>query len=102
MNTTVDAKRTELEALCRVHRVQRLEIFGSAADGTFDAERSDLDFLVVFEDATPVEHAERYLGLLAGLQDLFACDVDLVELKAIRNPHFRRGIESSRTLLYAA
>ncbi|MBN1476339.1 nucleotidyltransferase domain-containing protein [Candidatus Sumerlaeota bacterium] len=102
MDATVEAKRMELEALCLTHRVHRLEIFGSAADGTFDAARSDLDFLVVFEEATPVEHAERYLGLLAGLQDLFGCAVDLVELKAIRNPHFRRGIESSRTLLYAA
>ena len=38
-----------LADLCRRHRVQRLELFGSAATGQDDPARSDLDFLVEFE-----------------------------------------------------
>jgi len=38
MVAIIDAQRSELAALCRKHRVRRLEVFGSAADGTFDPD----------------------------------------------------------------
>ena len=41
--------REELDELCRRFHVRRLDLFGSAAGDDFDAERSDLDFLVEFE-----------------------------------------------------
>jgi predicted nucleotidyltransferase len=44
----IEARRDELAALCRKHHIKSLEIFGSAADGTFDCGHSDLDFLVQF------------------------------------------------------
>ena len=44
----IERRRSELEELCRRYHVKTLEVFGSAADGTFDAARSDLDFLVEF------------------------------------------------------
>ena len=47
--TDVDARR-ELARLCTRFAVRRLELFGSAAAGTFDSERSDLDFLVAAAD----------------------------------------------------
>jgi hypothetical protein len=34
--------REELQALCRRLHVQRLDLFGSAARGDFDPERSDM------------------------------------------------------------
>lgn len=94
--------RAELVRLCERHRVARLELFGSAARNEFVAGQSDLDFLVRFEPCTPEEHAERYFDLLAGLQDLFGCEIDLVEIGALRNPYFIESIEASRTLVYAA
>jgi predicted nucleotidyltransferase len=33
MVAIIDSQRSELETLCRKHRVRRLEVFGSAADG---------------------------------------------------------------------
>jgi predicted nucleotidyltransferase len=95
----------KLDAVCRMcqqHHVARLELFGSAADGEFDSVRSDLDFLVEFEALCPVERADAYFGLLAGLQDLFQRDIDLVEEGAVDNPYFRQSIEHTRTVLYAA
>jgi predicted nucleotidyltransferase len=82
--------------------VAQLELFGSAARDEFVAGQSDLDFLVRFAPCTPEEHADRYFSLLAGLQDLFGCNIDLVEIGAVRNPYFMEHIESSRTLVYAA
>ena len=41
----------ELAEICRRHHVKRLEVFGSAAVGDFNAEKSDIDFLVEFDDS---------------------------------------------------
>ena len=82
--------------------MRRLEVFGSAAGEGFEPSRSDLDFLVDFEPSSHSEMADRYFGLLEALEDLFGCRIDLVMTAAIKNPYFLKGIEPSRTLLYAA
>ncbi len=99
---TIDNQRTELERLCRKHRVRRLEVFGSAADGTFDPERSDLDFLVEYEQLSPSEHYEAYFGLWEDLQALFHRKVDLVEPHTMRNPYFIKEVNATRKPVYAA
>jgi hypothetical protein len=92
-----------LERLCQKHRVQRLELFGSAASGRgFDESASDLDFLVEFQPLSPQAHADAYFGLLTDLQDLFSLSIDLVEVRAVSNPYLLQAIEESRELLYAA
>jgi hypothetical protein len=45
----VGRHREALQALCRRSHVRRLELFGSAARGDFDAGRSDVDFRVEFD-----------------------------------------------------
>ena len=102
MIAVIDDQRERLETLCRRHRVRRLEVFGSAADGTFNPESSDLDFLVEFFSLGPGEHYEAYFGLWEGLEALFERKVDLVEPQAMRNPYFIRRVNESRKLLYAA
>ncbi len=92
----------DLAALCRRFGVRRLEVFGSAAGDAFDPEQSDVDLLVEFEDVPPLEYAESYFGLLEGLEDLLGRPVDLVTMDAIVNPYFRKSVDSSRRLLYAA
>ena len=102
MVAIIDAQRTELESLCRKHRVRRLEVFGSAADGTFDPARSDIDFLVEYEKLTPNEHYEAYFGLWEDLQDLFNRKIDLVEPQTIRNPFVLKEVNSQRMTIYEA
>ena len=98
----IERERTTIAELCRRHRVCRLEVFGSAADGTFDPKRSDLDFLVEYFPLSPGEHYEAYFGLWEELEALFERKVDLVEPQAMRNPYFIRRVDESRKLLYAA
>lgn len=102
MNALIDQEREQLAELCRRFHVQRLELFGSAADGTFDPETSDFDFLVEFLPLEPNEHYDAYFGLLESLEELFRRHVDLVETGAMRNPYFIRRVNESRTLVYAA
>lgn len=101
MNPLVEQKLPELERACRRRHVRRMELFGSAAGGSFDPAHSDLDFLVTFEDLGAGEYAEAYFGLLEDLEGLFERPVDLVAETAFRNPYFRQTVDATRTLVYA-
>lgn len=96
----VEAARPELARLCERFRVQRLELFGSAAEGRFDPDSSDLDFLVAFQPLPPAEHADCYFGLLDALGALFRRRIDLTELPPIQNPYYLRSIEPTRVVLH--
>jgi predicted nucleotidyltransferase len=92
----------ELERLCRIYRVHRLELFGSAATGGYRPGESDLDFLVEFEPLPPGAYADAYFDLLDSLETLVGRPVDLVVASAIKNPYFRQAVEQTKILLYAA
>ena len=98
----IQDNRSTIEGLCKKYGVARLDVFGSAAAGGFDADSSDLDFLVEFKPREPGALADAYFGLLAELENIFHRDIDLVTPGAIRNPYFRRGIDDTRQMLYAA
>jgi hypothetical protein len=88
--------------LCVECSVRRLELFGSAARDEFDPGISDLDFFVEFLDLGWQGSFKRYMGLKLGLEDLLGCAVDLVELSAVRNPHFLDVANRHRRPVYAA
>jgi predicted nucleotidyltransferase len=90
----------EVVALCRRHRVARLDVFGSAARQAHGA--ADLDFLVEFEDLPTDDYADAYFGLLEDLETLFDRPVDLIMTSAVKNPFVRETIERSRIPLHAA
>jgi predicted nucleotidyltransferase len=98
----IQQHRKEIEALSRRYGVLRLEVFGSAVTGGYRPNSSDLDFLVEFESQSTVGYADRYFGLLEGLEALFKRPVDLVVTSAIRNPYFRQSVQRTKALLYAA
>ena len=98
----LDTVRPQIEALCRKHHVLKLELFGSAAKGGFDDASSDIDFLVEFEALQHGRYADHYFGLLEALETLLARKVDLVVIRAVKNPYFLESVGRSRELLYAA
>jgi uncharacterized protein len=100
MNFDAVSLRESLKNVCQQFRVERLYLFGSAADGRFNSERSDLDFLVTLEEQPPGEYADNYLGLAQALEKLFGRPADLVTERAIRNPYFRETVFAARQLLY--
>jgi uncharacterized protein len=94
--------REELQALCRRFHVRRLDLFGSAARGDFDPERSDFDIVVEFDRAYPSIRSMPYFGLKEGLEGLLGRKVDLVELSAVRNPYLKASIEASPEPVFGA
>jgi uncharacterized protein len=97
----VTQKKRELASLCQRFEVERLDLFGSAADGNFQSDTSDLDFLVRFADREPTgDYADRYLDLAEAMEHLFQRPIDLVTEQSVRNPYFRRVVEASRQPVY--
>lgn len=102
MQPLIEAKRAQIAELCRRFRVRRLDVFGSAARGSFDAASSDFDFLVEFEVLPPATYADSYFSLKEELETLLGRGVDLITSSSVANPYFRKSVDASRHSLYAA
>ena len=100
MNDLIEKQRDAIRALCQQYGVRRLDLFGSAATGTFDAVTSDLDFVATFADTRSAGYADRYLGFAEALETLFGRSVDVITERSIRNPYFRQAVEASRQPIY--
>ena len=89
--------------LCKQYNVSEMDLFGSAFSGKkFDPLNSDIDFLVQFLPMDPAEHATSYFELLEKLQDMFECNIDLLEQKAVTNPYLRESIDKGKCRIYAS
>ena len=92
--------RDEIARLCREFGVERLEVFGSAADGRFDPARSDFDFIVRMAPRSDESMARRYLGLIDALESLLGRHVDVLGDGPIENPYLRRAVDATRRTLH--
>ncbi len=101
MIALVEEKKDDIAALCRRFSIQRLDLFGSAATGDFDPETSDLDFVVDLGEYDDTVHL-RYLGLVAGLQDILECEIDVLTADTIRDPFLLAAIDRDKVRLYDA
>ncbi len=98
----IEQNRDEIIAICKEFGLERLELFGSAATGEFDRERSDIDFLVVYPEGFDYgPWGSRVDELRERLEHVLGREVDLVVLHWVDNPYVRRAIERQRTPLYA-
>jgi predicted nucleotidyltransferase len=100
MIALVEQKKNDLAGLCRLFNVERLDLFGSAATGSFQPASSDLDFIVRFSAPLAGSYLDRYLDFAEALEQLFQRPVDLLTERAIRNPIFRRSVEATRQPVY--
>jgi uncharacterized protein len=100
---TLDELRSKLLSFCQKHTVQKLEVFGSVAEGTAKPG-SDIDLMITLKPGS-AESLHEFVGLQLELEDLLGCPVDLLErlaVESMKNPFKRRSILSCVKLLYAA
>jgi predicted nucleotidyltransferase len=98
----LEGKHEAIAALCRDYGVLRLDVFGSAAKGTFDPETSDLDFIASFAGRDVPGYATRYLRFAEALEELFGRPVDLITEQGIKNPYFREEVDETRRSVYVS
>jgi predicted nucleotidyltransferase len=101
MIALVADRKEEIVALCKKHGIVRLELFGSAATGKFDPEKSDLDFIYDLGVYGP-DVVERFFNFANELEQLFGRHVDLLMYGPIKNPYLKISVDRSRELIYAA
>ena len=101
MNPFVSAHLDGIAALCRRYEVARLDLFGSAVEGAFDPDHSDLDFVAEFENPAPTaDYADRVLGFSEALEALLQRRVDVITALALRGSRFADAIASTRKRIY--
>ena len=102
MSSLLERNLEEITRLCSIYGVRRLAVFGSILREDFDPQRSDADFLVVFEPVSVAIRMKNYLGLRDALTSLLSRPVDLIENGAIRNPYILKSVAEQEQVLYAA
>jgi uncharacterized protein len=91
----------QINKLCEDHKVKQLFAFGSVLETRF-SESSDIDLVVDFQTADPLDYAENYFALKFSLQELLERPIDLLEQKAIQNKYLLQSINKSKRLIYEA
>jgi len=95
----LDKNIQQINKLCQKYNVVRLFVFGSALTNRF-SDKSDIDFLVDFENVLLEDYADNFFDFKYSLQDLLNRDIDLLESKALRNPYFKENVEKTKKLIY--
>ena len=101
MEATLITQRASSSELCRRFGASRLEVFGSAASGDFDAVSSDYDFIAKFSAQPGVSMARRFLGFSDALEALLGRKVDLMTDRPIDNPYLRAAVDATRETIHA-
>ena len=87
-------KREDILRIARRHGVGRMRLFGSTARG-MATENSDVDFLIEVEGPTTPWFPG---GLVADLEALLNCRVDVVESEALREDLRERILQEATAL----
>ena len=85
-----------VKPIAEKYKVQEIYLFGSYARGEAD-EKSDLDFLI---QKGNMKGLLSYCGMIADLEDIFHCHVDLVMKNAIKDEKFLEAIGRDEVTLY--
>jgi uncharacterized protein len=100
MNPRIQASSDILADFCRKWKIIELSLFGSVLRNDFSPD-SDIDVLVAFSP-----EAKWSLLDLSRMQDELSSslgrNVDLVDIKGLRNPFRRREILATKEIVYAS
>jgi predicted nucleotidyltransferase len=100
IRTEIAKKQNDFLTLCKQHGVRSLFAFGSSTNDTFDAARSDIDFLVDLYAKDPLTRGEELLTLWDSFELFFKRKIDLLTNDSIRNPFLRQNIDAQKVLIY--
>lgn len=95
----IDQNREEIIALCKKFKVDELFVFGSVLTTDFN-NISDIDFLVDFGEVELFNYFDNYMDFKKSLEILFERNIDLLEIKTIKNPILRRSIDRNKMKIY--
>jgi uncharacterized protein len=89
----------EIIKLCKHNNVKSLSAFGSVTRDDF-TEKSDVDFVVDFNEEDPYKYTDLYFELKNKLEKLLQKQVDLIEERGLRNAFFKKELELTKVQIY--
>ena len=101
MIALIEDNKAAIVALCERFGVRRLALFGSAATGTFDPARSDIDLLVDLGDYDD-RVGKRFMGFAAAIEDVLGPNVHITTIRSVQSEWFRRELAETAQTIYEA
>jgi predicted nucleotidyltransferase len=95
----INNHKEKLNMLCRTYNVDKMYLFGSALNQSFNAN-SDVDFLVKFKEIELADYFNNYINLKENLKSIFVINIDLLEQQTLKNPILINSINKSKQLVY--
>ncbi len=89
----------QINRLCELNKVTALFAFGSVITDKFKSD-SDIDLVVDIEDNDPISYSDKYFNLKFKLEEILKRQIDLLELKAIRNRFLKSEIDRTKIQIY--
>ena len=89
----------QIKQLCKELKVKNFSVFGSVLNDKFSS-KSDIDFIVDFNESDPIEYTDLYFKLRDSLEQIFKRKIDLLEERGIKNSFIRKEINESKVILY--
>ena len=96
----IDLPQARIDDFCCRWKITELAAFGSVHRGDF-AEDSDVDLLVTFTPGAGHSLLDL-VQMQEELTEILERPVDLIEEQGLRNPFRRKGILSTKEVIYAA
>lgn len=99
MHTILHNNISTIQQICQTRHVLQLYSFGSVNTERFNAE-SDVDFIVEFGEMPMELYADNYFDFCDDLEKLFNRKVDVVTVRSIKNPYFKKEVDITKQLIY--
>ena len=108
----IDIVKNNLEGIaeaCKKYKVKELYLFGSATQEKDFNIHNDIDFLYTIDidnftgwDSDKYDYIDNIIDLEKALTNLLNRKIDLVPDMIILNKYFKKSIEASKQMIYAA
>lgn len=95
----IQIHQNAIAQLCKKYNVEKLYVFGSILTDKFN-DSSDIDFIVKFHQLDLSKYADNYFDLKFSLEEILKREIDLLEEKSIKNPHFLEVVNHQKQLIY--
>ena len=95
----IQIHQNAIAQLCKKYNVEKLYVFGSILTEKFN-DNSDIDFIVKFHQLDLSKYADNYFDLKFSLEEILKREIDLLEEKSIKNPHFLEVVNHQKHLIY--
>jgi len=89
----------QIKKICELNKVSALFAFGSVTTNMFNSN-SDIDLIVEIDDNDPISYSDKYFNLKFQLEKILNRQIDLLELKALRNRFLIREIDRTKVEIY--